>query len=48
MTEVRGQKSEISKTTAVVAMVFALCSMLLAPCFSAQAQQSILLKNPSI
>jgi ABC transporter substrate binding protein len=40
MTEIRGQKSEISKATALGAMVFALCFMLLAPCSSAQAQQA--------
>ena len=40
MTEIRGQKSEISKATALGTMVFALCSMLLAPCSSAQAQQT--------
>jgi putative tryptophan/tyrosine transport system substrate-binding protein len=39
MTEIRGQKSEISKATALGAMVFALCSLLLAPCSSVQAQQ---------
>jgi putative tryptophan/tyrosine transport system substrate-binding protein len=39
MTEVRDQKSEISKATALGTMVFALCSLLLAPCSSAQAQQ---------
>ena len=39
MTEIRGQKSEISKATVLGTMVFALCSMLLAPCSSAQAQQ---------
>ena len=33
MTEIRGQKSEISKATVLVSMVFALCSLLLAPCF---------------
>ena len=39
MTEIRGQKSEISEATALGAMVFALCSLLLAPCSSVQAQQ---------
>jgi putative tryptophan/tyrosine transport system substrate-binding protein len=39
MIEIRGQKSEISKATALGAMVFALCSLLLAPCSSVQAQQ---------
>ena len=39
MTEIRGQKSEISKANVLGTMVFALCSMLLAPCSSAQAQQ---------
>src|SRR4029450_4134294 len=39
MTEVRDQKSEISKATALGTMVFALCSLVLAPCPSAQAQQ---------
>ena len=39
MTEIRGQKSEITKATVLGAMVFALCSLLLAPCCSAQAQQ---------
>jgi putative ABC transport system substrate-binding protein len=39
MTEIRGQKSEISKATALSTMVFALCSVLLAPCSSVQAQQ---------
>jgi hypothetical protein len=39
MTEIRGQKSETSKATALGTMVFALCSLLLAPCFSAEAQQ---------
>jgi putative ABC transport system substrate-binding protein len=39
MTEVRDQKSEISNATALGTMVFALCSLLLAPCSSAQAQQ---------
>ena len=40
MTEIRGQKSEISKATALGAMVFALCSLLLAPCSAVQAQQT--------
>ena len=40
MTEVGGQKSEISKATALGTVVFALCSMLFAPCSSAQAQQT--------
>ena len=40
MTEIRGQKSEISKVTALGIMVFALCSMLLAPCSSVDAQQT--------
>ena len=40
MTEIRGQKSEISKATALGAMVFALCSLLLAPCSSVEAQQT--------
>ena len=39
MTEIRGQKSEICQATALGAMVFALFSLLLAPCSSAQAQQ---------
>ena len=39
MTEIRGQKSEISKATALGTMVFALCSLLLAPCSAADAQQ---------
>jgi hypothetical protein len=39
MTEIRGQKSEISKATALGAMVFALCSLLFAPCSAADAQQ---------
>jgi putative ABC transport system substrate-binding protein len=39
MTAIRGQKSEISKATALGATVFALCSMLLALCSSVQAQQ---------
>src|SRR4030095_479098 len=39
MTEIGGQKSEISKAPALSTMVFALCSLLLAPCSSAQAQQ---------
>ena len=39
MTEIRGQKSEISKAPALSIMVFGLCSLLLAPCSSAQAQQ---------
>jgi putative tryptophan/tyrosine transport system substrate-binding protein len=39
MTEIRDQKSEISKATALGAMVFALCSMLLAPCSAVEAQQ---------
>jgi len=46
MTEIRGQKSEISKATALGAMVFALCSMLLAPCSQATAQQPT--KSPRI
>jgi ABC-type uncharacterized transport system substrate-binding protein len=40
MTEIRGQKSEISKATALGTMVFALCSLLLAPCSAADAQQT--------
>jgi putative ABC transport system substrate-binding protein len=40
MTEIRGQKSEISKATALGAMFFALCSLLLAPCSAADAQQA--------
>jgi ABC-type uncharacterized transport system substrate-binding protein len=39
MTEIRDQKSEISKAPALSTMVFALCSLLLAPCSSAQVQQ---------
>jgi putative tryptophan/tyrosine transport system substrate-binding protein len=39
MIEIRGQKSEISKATALGAMVFALCFLLLAPCSSVQGQQ---------
>jgi putative ABC transport system substrate-binding protein len=39
MTEIKGQRSEISKATALGAMVFALCSLLLAPCSSGLAQQ---------
>src|SRR5262247_2245968 len=39
MTEIGVQKSKISKATALCAMVFALCSMLLAPYSSAEAQQ---------
>src|SRR5262245_50661251 len=39
MTEIRRQKSETSKATALGTMVFALCSLLLAPCTSVQAQQ---------
>jgi putative ABC transport system substrate-binding protein len=40
MTEIRGQKSEISKATALGAIVFTLCSLLLAPCSAAEAQQA--------
>src|SRR5262247_2045938 len=40
MTEIGVQKSKISKATALCAMVFALCSMLLAPYSSAEAQQA--------
>ena len=40
MTEIRGQKSEISKATALGAIVFALCSLLLTPCSAVDAQQS--------
>ena len=43
MTEVRGQESEVSKSTASSALPFALCfvgALLFALCFSAQAQQS--------
>ena len=40
MTEVGGQKSEISKATALGTMAFALCSLLLAPCSAADAQQT--------
>jgi ABC-type uncharacterized transport system substrate-binding protein len=39
MTEIRGQKSPISKANALCTMVFALCAMLLALCASAHAQQ---------
>lgn len=39
MTEIKGQKSEIRKTTALGTMVLALCSLLLAPCSKTQAQQ---------
>jgi putative ABC transport system substrate-binding protein len=39
MTEIRGQKSEISNATALATMVFALCAMLFALSVSAQAQQ---------
>jgi putative tryptophan/tyrosine transport system substrate-binding protein len=39
MTEIRGQKSESSKATALGAMVFTLCSILFALCVSAEAQQ---------
>jgi hypothetical protein len=39
MTEIKGQKSKISKATALGAMVFALYSLLLAPCSAVQAQQ---------
>ena len=39
MTEIRGQKSEISNGTAFGIMGFALCSVLLAPCSAAEAQQ---------
>jgi putative ABC transport system substrate-binding protein len=42
MTEVRGQESEVSKSTASSALPFALCfvgALLFALCFSAQAQQ---------
>ena len=39
MTEISGQKSQISKATAFGTMVFALCSLLLAPCSPAEAQQ---------
>ena len=39
MTEIRGQKSEISKATALGTMVFALCVMILAPCSAVKAQQ---------
>ena len=40
MTEVSGQKSQISKATAFGTMVLALCSLLLAPCSAVEAQQS--------
>jgi hypothetical protein len=40
MTEIRGQKSEISNATALGVMVFALCSLLLAPCSSVRGQQT--------
>jgi putative tryptophan/tyrosine transport system substrate-binding protein len=40
MTEIRGQKSEISKATALGTMVFALCSLLLAPCSAVETQQT--------
>jgi putative ABC transport system substrate-binding protein len=40
MTEIRGQKSEISKATAFGVIVFALCSLLLAPCSAIEAQQT--------
>jgi putative tryptophan/tyrosine transport system substrate-binding protein len=39
MTEIRDRKLETSKATVFRTMVFALCSLLLAPCSSAQAQQ---------
>jgi putative ABC transport system substrate-binding protein len=38
MTEIRGQKSEISNAAALVTMVLALSFLLLAPCSSTQAQ----------
>ena len=40
MTEIRGQRSEISKATVLGTMVFALCSLLLAPCSAVGAQQT--------
>src|SRR4029453_6953716 len=40
LTEIRGQKSEIRKATALGTMVFALCSLLLAPCSTVDAQQT--------
>ena len=46
MTEVSGQKSQISKATAFGTMVLALCSLLLAPCSAVEAQQ--LAKMPRI
>jgi len=46
MTEIRGQKLEFCKSTVLGTMVFALCSLLLAPCSAAEAQQAG--KNPRI
>ena len=40
MTVIRVQKSKTSNATALSATVFALCSMLLGPCFSVDAQQT--------